>query len=69
MKIITKIEERLQEINNEVMHLVEDQQMDLTTKNQKMHPLVDEKKILDQTLNELKAVENRDYRGLCSGKM
>ncbi len=68
MKIVTNIENRLKEISSEVMALVEDQMMDLTTKNQKMHPLVDEKKILEKTVGELKALETKDYRGLCSGK-
>ena len=68
MKIINDIETYLKEIEKNVMALVGDQNMDLTTKNQRMHPLVDQKKILEKTLNELKLLEQKDYRGLCSGK-
>lgn len=66
MKIIKIINERLKEIRDEVLALVDDQKMNLTKKNQLMQPLVEEKKVLEHTLVYLEKIKNTNYKGLCS---
>jgi len=68
MKITEMIENRVYEIRSEVMSLIEDQSISLTEKNKKMKPLVDEKRILENTATELKAIALRNYSGRCSDK-
>jgi hypothetical protein len=67
MKMIKIINERLEEIKTEVMHLIENQSISLTDKNQQMQPLVEEKKVLEHTLVYLEKIKNTDYKGLCHG--
>jgi len=67
MKMIDIINDRLQEIRAEVMDLVDDQKMNLTTKNSLMQPLVEEKKVLEHTLVYLEKIKNTNYKGLCGG--
>ncbi len=66
MKMIKIINERLKEIRDEVLALVDDQKMNLTKKNQLMQPLVEEKKVLEHTLVYLEKIKNTNYKGLCS---
>jgi len=66
MKIIKIINERLKEIRDEVLALVDDQKINLTKKNQLMQPLVEEKKVLEHTLVYLEKIKNTNYKGLCS---
>ena len=65
--MIDIINDRLQEIRAEVMDLVDDQKMNLTTKNSLMQPLVEEKKVLEHTLVYLEKIKNTNYKGLCGG--
>lgn len=67
MQIEKCIAERIDTIGQEVMTLVEDQTISLTEKNQKMKPLIDEKKVLETAQAELAAIATRDYSGRCSG--
>jgi len=67
MKMIKLINERLDEIKDEVMALVDNQKLSLTQKNQQMQPLVEEKKVLEHTLVYLEKIKNTDYKGLCHG--
>jgi len=65
MKSIIIINQRLEEIRDEVMKLVDNQKISLTNKNIKMQPLVEEKKVLEHTLIYLEKIKNTDYKGLC----
>ncbi len=67
MKMITILNNRLDEIKEEVMDLVNNQKINLTEKNALMQPLVEEKKVLEHTLVYLEKIKNTDYRGLCGG--
>jgi hypothetical protein len=66
MKSIDFCNERLEEIRDEVMALVENQSISLTQKNQLMEPLVEEKKVLEHTLVYLERIKNTDYKGSCN---
>lgn len=66
MEILTAIAERLQSIEAEVMNLVADQQLSLTEKNRRMKPLVEEKKLLERTGQELRIIRTTDYSGSCN---
>ena len=65
MDIIKQIEIRLKEITKEVLELVDNQKLNLTKKNQLMQPLVEEKKVLEDTLLKLKFIQNKSYSGIC----
>jgi hypothetical protein len=67
MKMIKIINERLEEIESEVLKIVENQSLSLTIKNQQMLPLVEEKKVLEHTLVYLEKISNTNYQGLCHG--
>ncbi|MBT3280645.1 MAG: hypothetical protein HOF69_01665 [Campylobacteraceae bacterium] len=67
MKSIIIINQRLDEIRDEVMTLVDNQKISLTDKNVLMQPLVEEKKVLEHTLVYLEKIKNTNYRGLCGG--
>jgi hypothetical protein len=67
MKSIIIINQRLDEIRDEVMALVDNQKISLTDKNVLMQPLVEEKKVLEHTLVYLEKIKNTNYRGLCGG--
>jgi len=67
MKMITIINDRLKEIHEEVMNLVENQSISLTEKNALMQPLVEEKKVMEHTLVYLEKINTTNYKGLCGG--
>ena len=67
MKMIQIINDRIEEISSEVMALVDNQKLSLTDKNMLMQPLVEEKKVLEQTLVYLEKIKNTNYKGLCHG--
>ncbi len=67
MKMITIINNRINEIKQEVLSLVENQKINLTDKNALMQPLVEEKKVLEHTLVYLEKIKNTNYKGLCGG--
>jgi hypothetical protein len=67
MKSIIIINQRLEEIKDEVMILIDNQKMSLTDKNILMQPLVEEKKVLEHTLVYLEKIKNTNYKGLCQG--
>jgi len=67
MKMIKILNDRLKEIQSEVLALVDNQKMDLTNKNALMQPLIEEKKVLEHTLIYLEKIKNTDYKGLCGG--
>lgn len=66
MKMIKKIEDRIQEIQDEIMLLVDNQIISLTKKNQLMQPLVEESKVMEHTLVYLNKIKNTNYQGLCN---
>jgi hypothetical protein len=65
-KSINFIDNRLNDIRNEIMAIIDNQKLSLTQKNILMQPLVEEKKVLEQTLNHLKNIKNTNYKGLCN---
>ena len=67
MEMIEVIEKRLDEIRKNVLELVDNQKLSLTKKNQLMQPLVEEKKVLEDTLIKLQFIKNKQYFGLCHG--
>ncbi len=67
MKMIEIINDRLDEIKDEVLLLVDNQKINLTDKNALMQPLVEEKKVLEHTLVYLEKIQNTNYKGLCGG--
>ena len=67
MKMINIINERIDEIKDEVMKLVDNQKLSLTQKNALMQPLVEEKKVMEHTLVYLEKIKNTNYKGLCGG--
>ncbi len=67
MKMITILNNRIDEIKNEVLALVDNQKINLTDKNALMQPLVEEKKVLEHTLVYLEKIKNTNYKGLCGG--
>jgi len=67
MKMITILNNRIDEIKEEVLALVENQKINLTDKNALMQPLVEEKKVLEHTLVYLEKIKNTNYKGLCGG--
>jgi len=67
MKMINIINQRLEEIKEEVLKLVDNQKLSLTQKNIQMQPLVEEKKVLEHTLIYLQKIKNTNYKGLCGG--
>ncbi len=67
MKMINVINDRIEEIKEEVIHLVENQSISLTEKNALMQPLVEEKKVMEHTLVYLEKIKSTNYKGLCGG--
>ena len=67
MKMIKVINDRIEEIRDEVMALVDNQSISLTAKNALMQPLVEEKKVMEHTLVYLEKINNTNYKGLCGG--
>lgn len=67
MKMINIINNRIDEIKSEVMALVDNQKISLTSKNALMQPLVEEKKVMEHTLVYLEKIKNTNYKGLCGG--
>ena len=67
MKMINIINQRLEEIKEEVLKLVDNQKLSLTQKNIQMQPLVEEKKVLEHTLIYLQKIKSTNYKGLCGG--
>ena len=65
MKMIQVINDRINEIENDVMETVNNQKLSLTEKNIIMQPLVEEKKVLVHTLVYLEKIKNTNYKGLC----
>jgi len=67
MKMIKIINQRLEEIRDEVMQTVDNQKLSLTQKNVIMQPLVEEKRVLEKSLEELIKISQTNYKGLCQG--
>ena len=66
MNILEQIEKRQEEIKIEILRVVQDQSYSLTQKNLIMQPLVDENKILSETINKLNDLKSKNYFGLCN---
>ena len=64
-KILNCLEEYLKELESEVFKLLDDTSMPLTTKNQKMEPLADQKKVLVETKKKLEELKNKNYIAEC----
>ena len=56
MKMIKIVNDRIDDIKNEVMILVDNQKLSLTQKNVLMQPLVEEKKVMEHTLVYLEKI-------------
>ena len=67
MKMINIINQRLEEIKEEVLKLVDNQKLSLIQKDIQMQPLVEEKKVLEHTLIYLQKIKSTNYKGLCGG--
>ena len=65
MKIIEILKQRTKVIDEEAYKIVQDQSTSLTIKNRMMEPLLDEKKILENTINELEKLKTKNYFGSC----
>ncbi|MEA3315564.1 MAG: hypothetical protein U9Q30_06915 [Campylobacterota bacterium] len=65
MKMIKQIEDRIEEIKDEIMLLVDNQTISLTQKNTLMQPLIEESKVMEYTLVYLNKIKNTNYQGLC----
>jgi hypothetical protein len=68
MRFITTIQDRIKQIDKEAVEIVRDMSTSLTVKNRLMEPLLDEKKILEETLRKLEALKTKNYFGLCNPK-
>lgn len=66
MNITQAIEQRTQEIKKEILKTVDNQSFSLTQKNLIMQPLIDENKVLMETLQKLEVIKNTNYFGLCN---
>lgn len=66
MKMIKQIEDRIKEIKQEIMTLVDNQTISLTKKNTLMQPLIEESKVMEHTLIYLNKIKNTNYQGLCN---
>jgi len=64
-KILNCLEEYLKELESEVFKLLDDTSMPLTTKNQKMEPLADQKRVLVETKKKLEELKNKNYIAEC----
>ena len=64
-KILNCIDEYLKELESEVFNLLDDTSMPLTTKNQKMEPLADQKRVLLETKKKLEELKNKNYIAEC----
>ncbi|MDD2699308.1 MAG: hypothetical protein PHF17_10940 [Arcobacteraceae bacterium] len=67
MKMIEVLNNRIAEIRDEVLALVDNQSISLIEKNTAMQPLVEEKKVLEHTLVYLEKIKSTNYKGLCGG--
>ncbi len=66
MKKINKcIDDYLKDLEEEVMSILKDISMPLTIKNQKMEPLVLQKKLLLKTKEELEKIKNTNFVAEC----
>ena len=66
MKMIKQIEDRIKEIKEEIMELIDNQSISLTEKNTRMQPLVEESKVMEHTLVYLNKIKNTNYTGGCN---
>ncbi len=64
-KIVECIDDYLKELESEVLKIIADTSIPLTIKNQKMEPLVDQKKILLKTKKSLEELKNKNYIAEC----
>jgi len=65
MKFIQTLKQRTKEIDDEAFKIVQDQSTSLTIKNRLMEPLLDEKKVLENSIKELEALKTKNYFGSC----
>ena len=54
MKSITYIEEALKNLDEQIQTILMDNTLDMTGKNEFMLPILQQKRVLDQTLEDLK---------------
>ncbi len=64
-KIVECIDDYLKDLESEVLKIIADTSIPLTIKNQKMEPLVDQKKILLKTKKSLEELKNKNYIAEC----
>lgn len=69
MNMIEIIKKRQEEIKTEILKTIENESFSLTQKNLIMQPIVDENKVLIETLDKLQKIKETNYFGLCNPKV
>ncbi len=64
-KLLKCVEEALGDLEREMMSIVSDQSIPLTEKNRLMAPIVDRKKVLVRTKEDLIHIQNTTYEAKC----
>jgi hypothetical protein len=63
--ILNSIDNYLKELEGSILKLVEDQKIPLKRKNMLMRPIVDQKKVLLKTRQELLNIRDTEYKEEC----
>lgn len=63
--ILNSIDNYLKELEGSILKLVEDQKIPLKRKNMLMRPIVDQKKVLLKTRQELLNIRDTEYKEGC----
>jgi hypothetical protein len=64
-KIINCIDNYLKDLETQILDIVEIQTISLTEKNQKMEPIVDQKKVLVYAKEALLKIRDKKYEASC----
>ncbi len=64
-KIFKCIDEYTKELEEKILKIVSDQSIPLTTKNQLMEPIADQKKVLTYAKEALLKINNKRYEAKC----
>ncbi len=68
MKNIEQINNMTKDIKEQILQIVQNQTYSLTQKNILMKPLIEEDKVLKDTIKKLTKIKNSDFFGACNGK-
>ena len=64
-KILNCIDETMGDLERDIMAIVSDQSIPMTEKNRLMAPIVDQKKVLQRTREDLERIRNTSYEAKC----